>query len=166
MSNHFGTLCIKRLKAGPTFLGILWIPEIRAVTDKYGRSSHCRWSIKMALLKKFAIFTGKHLCWSLFLKKLLAWSSNRCLQVRHGVSPDLGDQWIRNIVNRTEKKLEKRCLLAVLIDYSGNYSELLQLFWICFNGNSATACNIRTKYDKIRTGKTPNRNTFQVVQVT
>ena len=33
------------------------------------RSSHQR-SVKKAALKIFAIFTGKHLCWSLFLIKL------------------------------------------------------------------------------------------------
>ena len=31
------------------------------------RSSHQSCSIKKAVLKNFAIFTGKHLCWSLFL---------------------------------------------------------------------------------------------------
>ena len=30
---------------------------------------------KKAVLKNFAIFTGKHLCWSHFLIKLQAWSS-------------------------------------------------------------------------------------------
>ena len=29
--------------------------------------------LQTGVLKKFAIFTGKHLCWSLFLKKLPAW---------------------------------------------------------------------------------------------
>ena len=33
------------------------------------RSSHRRSSIKITVLKNFAIFTGKHLCWSLSLKK-------------------------------------------------------------------------------------------------
>ena len=37
------------------------------------RSSHRRCSIKKVLLKIFAIFTKKHLCWSLFLIKLQAW---------------------------------------------------------------------------------------------
>ena len=36
------------------------------------RRSHWRCSIKKAVLKNFAIFTGKHLCWSLFLVKLQA----------------------------------------------------------------------------------------------
>ena len=34
------------------------------------RSSYQRFSIKKAIFKTFAIFTGKHLCWSLFLKTL------------------------------------------------------------------------------------------------
>ena len=34
------------------------------------RSSHQRCSRKKAVLKIFALFTGKHLCWSLFLTKL------------------------------------------------------------------------------------------------
>ena len=36
------------------------------------RNSHQRCSIKEAFLKNFAIFTGKHLCWSLLLIKLQA----------------------------------------------------------------------------------------------
>ena len=31
-----------------------------------GRSSHRRCSVRKGVLKSFAIFTGKHLCWSLF----------------------------------------------------------------------------------------------------
>ena len=34
------------------------------------RSSHLSCSIEKTVLKNFAIFTGKHLCWSLFLIKL------------------------------------------------------------------------------------------------
>ena len=40
------------------------------------KSSHRRFSIKKAVLKNFAIFTGKHQCWSLFLVKLLKRDSN------------------------------------------------------------------------------------------
>ena len=36
------------------------------------KSSHWRCSTKNAVLKNFAIFTGKHLCWSLFLTRLQA----------------------------------------------------------------------------------------------
>ena len=34
------------------------------------RSSHLQVFFKIAILKNFVIFTGKHLCWSLFLIKL------------------------------------------------------------------------------------------------
>ena len=34
------------------------------------RNSHQRCSVKKGVLKYFAIFTGKHLCWSFFLIKL------------------------------------------------------------------------------------------------
>ena len=34
------------------------------------RSSHWRYSRKKAILKHFVIFTGKHLCWGLFLNKV------------------------------------------------------------------------------------------------
>ena len=37
------------------------------------RSSRQRCSIKKVVLKNFVTFTVKHLCWSLFLKKLLDW---------------------------------------------------------------------------------------------
>ena len=39
---------------------------------KKGRSSHWRCSVKKGVLKNFVNFTGKHLCWSLFLIKLQA----------------------------------------------------------------------------------------------
>ena len=39
---------------------------------KKSRGSYQRCSVKKAVLKNFAIFTGKHLCSSLFLKKLQA----------------------------------------------------------------------------------------------
>ena len=39
------------------------------------RSSHQRCSLKKGVLKNLANFTGKHLCWSLFLIKLQAWGT-------------------------------------------------------------------------------------------
>ena len=44
------------------------------------RSSHRRCSIKKAVLKNFVTFTGSHLCWSLLLIKLQAWSSATLLK--------------------------------------------------------------------------------------
>ena len=37
---------------------------------------------KIGVLKNFAIFTGKHLCWSLFLVKMQAWKRYFCRQKR------------------------------------------------------------------------------------
>ena len=42
------------------------------------RSSRSQMFFKIGVLKKFAMFTGKHLCWSLFLIKLQAF---RCFSV-------------------------------------------------------------------------------------
>ena len=42
----------------------------RLVTVRDFRSSHWRLSIKKAVLKNFAIFTGTQLCWSHFFKKV------------------------------------------------------------------------------------------------
>ena len=41
--------------------GVLWKYELKV------RSSHWSFSVKIGVLKYFANFTGKHLCWSLFL---------------------------------------------------------------------------------------------------
>ena len=42
-------------------------------SHKIYRSSRSLLLLKLNVLKSFADFTGKHLCWSLFLKKLQAW---------------------------------------------------------------------------------------------
>ena len=44
----------------------------RALNTPLDRSSRSRMFFKIGVLKNFVIFTGKHLCWSLFLKKLQA----------------------------------------------------------------------------------------------
>ena len=43
-----------------------------SLSSRY-KSRHRRCSIQKTVLKKFATFTGKHLCWSHFLIKLLIW---------------------------------------------------------------------------------------------
>ena len=45
------------------------------VERKFYKSSHQMCSIKTAVLKNFSIFTGKHLCWRIFLTKSQAFSS-------------------------------------------------------------------------------------------
>ena len=50
------------------FLGIFWkFLEKLFLRTPLNRSSHWRCSIKKGVPKNFVIFTGKHLCWSLFL---------------------------------------------------------------------------------------------------
>ena len=44
----------------------------RSFENESYRSNHQRCSIKRAVFKKFLIFTGKYLCWSLFLTNLQA----------------------------------------------------------------------------------------------
>ena len=52
------------------------------------RSSHRRCSAKKGILKNFTKFTGKHLCWSLFLIKFHPWKfikkrlQHRCFPVK------------------------------------------------------------------------------------
>ena len=48
-------------------------------SSKY-RSSYGKCSIKIVVLKNFAIFTRKRLCWSLFLIKLLTWRTATLLK--------------------------------------------------------------------------------------
>ena len=47
-----------------------WRAEIQVQLGQ-GKSSHRNCFIKIGFLKNFAILTGNHLCWSLFLIKLL-----------------------------------------------------------------------------------------------
>ena len=42
--------------------------------DMLFRSSRSQKFFKRAIIKKFAIYKGKYLCWSLFLIKLQAWN--------------------------------------------------------------------------------------------
>ena len=52
---------------------ILFFNKIAGCKPKTVRSSHLRCSVKQRVLKNFTIFTGKNLCWSLFLIKLQFW---------------------------------------------------------------------------------------------
>ena len=46
------------------------------------RSSHRRCSVKKGVLKNFANFTGKHLCWSLFWNFIKNRLQHRCFPVK------------------------------------------------------------------------------------
>ena len=50
--------------------------EERNIPDKF-RSSRLQIFFKIGVLKNFANFTGKHMCWSLFLKKFKKTDSNK-----------------------------------------------------------------------------------------
>ena len=52
----------------------LIIKELKTWASFSFRSSHSQKFFKIGILKNFAIFTRKHLCWSLFLITLLAFS--------------------------------------------------------------------------------------------
>ena len=48
-----------------------WIKsKVKKILFSLSWSSYPRHSIKKAVLKSFAIFTGKHLCWSPFFNKI------------------------------------------------------------------------------------------------
>ena len=53
----------------------IFSPKIVIQLNLFHKSSHRKCSVRSAILKHFAIFPGKHQCWSLFLIKLQAWSS-------------------------------------------------------------------------------------------
>ena len=51
------------------FLKISYIPQVNTcVGVSFDRSIHWRCSLEKIVLKNFANFTGKHLCWSIFNK--------------------------------------------------------------------------------------------------
>ena len=49
----------------------IWLFSCEKIT--ISRSSRSQMLFKIGVLKNFALFTGKHLCWSLSLIKLLGW---------------------------------------------------------------------------------------------
>ena len=59
----------KHLRTSASLSGLLGWVKVKKITEIVvkGRSSHRR-CMKKAFLKYFAIFTRKHLCWSLLIK--------------------------------------------------------------------------------------------------
>ena len=55
------------------FFFLVWALRLNGGAGQTYRSSRPEVFCKKGVLKNFAIFTGKHLCWSLFLIKLQAW---------------------------------------------------------------------------------------------
>ena len=76
------------------------------------RNSHQSCSVKKGVLKNFAIFTRKHLCWSIFLIKLQAISSATLLKTNSNRGVFL---WILQNFRRTPilKNICKWLLLAM-----------------------------------------------------
>ena len=58
---------------------------------KVFRSSHLRCSIKKVVLKKLTNFSGKHLCWSLFLTKYITTQMFSCEIYQIFESPFFGE---------------------------------------------------------------------------
>ena len=60
----------KHLRTSASLSGLLGWVKVKKITEIVvkGRNSHRRCSMKKAFFKYFAIFTRKHLCWSLLIK--------------------------------------------------------------------------------------------------
>ena len=54
------------------------LPQVSFFTHFDFRSSGLQMFFKIGILKDFAVFTGKHLCWSLFLIKLVEIRDETC----------------------------------------------------------------------------------------
>ena len=88
------------------------------------RNNHQRCSVKKVVLKYFAIFTGKHLCWSFFL---INWEPSglhhRCFKVK-------SEKFLRTLVL---KNICKRLLLTMLFKYGWN--NIAQKIYLCIVGS-------------------------------
>ena len=90
-----------------------WIKsKVKKILFSLSWSSYPRHSIKKAVLKSFAIFTGKHLCWCFFLIKLQFWEFASLLKKTPTQSP-----------KRLHSKTPRLVFLWILRKFSG------QLFW-------------------------------------
>ena len=75
---------------------------------KKSRSSHWQMFFKICLLKNFARFTGKHVCWNLFLIKLQA----------------------SKAVTLLKRILQYRCLLVNIAKFLGRAYFIEHLRWL------------------------------------
>ena len=80
---------------------------------------------KIGLPKDFAMFTGKHLCWSLFLPWLFLWNSSGCCFCSENVRKILRKAFVnqQNICKLTGFKLAASQELLSIIDVSQ------EIFW-------------------------------------
>ena len=63
---------------------IIWVSVLKSFAQVFPlyRSIHSQMFFKIGVLKYFSIFTGKHLCWSLFLIKFISNFLKKRLQHR------------------------------------------------------------------------------------
>ena len=86
------------------------------LTESIIRSSHRRCSVKKAVLKEFANFTGKHRCWSLFLIKLQANFIKKRLQ--HRCFPVKFAKFLKTPVSKNIwEQLLLHCQRLILLHY-------------------------------------------------
>ena len=87
-----------------------------------GRNSHRKCSMKKAVINNFAIFTGKHLCWSFFLIKLQPWRTGTLLKrdSNAGVFLRILHNFKENLLRRTS---------ANGCSWKGGTDFLLMRFW-------------------------------------
>ena len=95
------------------------IHSINSLKTKY-RSSHPRCSIRKAVLKNFAIFTGKHLCWSLCFNKVVYLQTCNFIKKRlqHRCFPVNIAKFLRNPIL---KNICEQLLLKVTEKFTSNF---------------------------------------------
>ena len=118
------------------------------------RSSHQRCSIKNAVLKNFVLFTGKQLCWSLFLIKLQTFkrtSANGCF-LNHSLANPNHTKCLSFIFKYFRRNSLQKIVAATLSSFS-------IFHWSIFVLQEYTNCQI-FKLDLFRIVDNPSR-TFE-----
>ena len=76
------------------------IPNTEQLLYQTDKSSHRRCPIKEVVLQNFAIFSGKHLCWSLFFNFIKKRLQHRCFTVAKFLrTPILKNIYVRLLLN-------------------------------------------------------------------
>ena len=127
---------------------------------KIVRSSRLQMFFKIGVLKIFASFTGKHLCWSPLLMKLQAWRSANFIKTRlqHGCFPV---KFIKFLRTPFVQNTSGGCFWIVNLKWYTLWksTQIRSFFWSVFS------C-IWTEYRKIRARKTPYLDTFHALITT
>ena len=85
-----------------------WTDSVRWFHNK--KSSHSQLFFKIDIVKSFAIFTGKHLCWNLFLIKL------------------------QGALNFIKKRFRHRCFPVNIAKFFSTAFFIKQVRWLLLNG--------------------------------